>query len=114
MKADSDAAAAENAESEQTRMLFSHVKPILLSFAASLATHLPSMSIVFSYLDVILSRSGWDENISTPMVLLGGFFSFIYLYGENFRYIYGIPVFKTAQLKNDYKLTNLHIIILIR
>ena len=44
--------------------------------------------------------------------LFEGFsFSFIYLYWENFRYIYGIPVFKTAQLTNDYKLTTLHIII---
>ena len=42
------------------------------------------------------------------------FFFFFYLYWENFRYIYGIPVSKTAQLKNDCKLTTLHIIILIR
>ena len=48
-----------------------HVKPVLLSFAAALIINLSGMNIVFSYLDVILSRSGWDENISTPRMLLG-------------------------------------------
>ena len=34
-----------------------YVKSIILSFAVALTTHLPGMSIVFSYLDVILKRN---------------------------------------------------------
>ena len=48
-----------------------YVKPFLLSNAVSVIFQIPGTVIVFSYLDVIVSRSGWNENVATPTMLLG-------------------------------------------
>ena len=48
-----------------------YVKPIILSVSLSLLINISGINILYSYLDIILSRSGWDENISTPRMLIG-------------------------------------------
>ena len=48
-----------------------YAKPILLSNAISMMIGLSGRSLINSYLDVILSHTGWNENLSTPMMLLG-------------------------------------------
>ena len=48
-----------------------YIKPILLSGFVIMVRRLAGMAIVYTYLDVILSQSGWKENVSTPTIAVG-------------------------------------------
>ena len=48
-----------------------YVKPFLLSNAVSVIYQIPGTLVMFSYLDVIFSQSGWNESIATPTMSLG-------------------------------------------
>ena len=48
-----------------------YVKPFLLSNAVAVIYQIPGTVVVFAYLDIILSRSGWNENLTTPTMSLG-------------------------------------------
>ena len=62
---------AESSSSIGTLLHPRYAKPILLSNGISAVITLPGWTIVISYLDVILSRTGWNEDLSTPRMLLG-------------------------------------------
>ena len=53
------------------KLLPTDVKPILLSNAVSVMLLLDGSAILILYLDDILSRTGWNENLSTPTISLG-------------------------------------------
>ena len=54
-----------------TMLLSRYAKPILLSIAISTVITLPGWSVIILYMDDILSRTGWNEDLSTPRMLLG-------------------------------------------
>ena len=48
-----------------------YLKPILLANAVSMVYQLSGMTIVLSYLDIILTGAGWNGNLSPPTISLG-------------------------------------------
>ena len=62
---------AESSSSIGTLLHPRYAKSIFLSNGISAVNILPGWTIVISYLDVILSRTGWNEDLSTPRMLLG-------------------------------------------
>ena len=61
---------AESSSSIGTLLHPRYAKPILLSSGISAVITLPGWPVIISYLDVILSRIGWNEDLSTPRMLL--------------------------------------------